>query len=261
MMRREFLAGSVLAAAGSSSAGAAESKKRTPEWYELRTYQLRTGQTKVLNDFLSEVAVPALRRAGAGPVGVFETSVGPEMPAVRLLIPHDSAAALAGLPARLAADPAYQKGAAAAAYHGATGAQPPYVRMDSALLAAFEKVPKLEPPPAGKPRIFELRTYESPTEAAHLKKMEMFTRLGELEIFRRDGLTPVFFARTVVGPRQPSFVYMLTFPDMAAREKAWATFRADPDWQKLKATPGYSDAEIMSNITGLLLRPTAYSQI
>jgi len=54
---------------------------------------------------------------------------------------------------------------------------------------------------------------------------------------------------------------MLTFPDLAAREKAWTTFRADPEWTKLKATPGFSDAEIMSNISDLVLRPTAYSQI
>jgi hypothetical protein len=258
MMRRDFLAGGLLAAAGSSTAGAAEPKKRAPEWYELRTYHLRIGQTKVLNDYLSEVAVPALRRAGAGPVGAFETSVGPQMPALHLLIPHESPAALATLPARLAADAAYTKGATA--YHATPAAQPPYQRLDSALLSAFENFTKVEAPPA-KPRIFELRTYESPTEAAHLRKMEMFTKMGELEIFRRCGLTPVFFARTVVGARLPSFVYMLTFADMAAREKAWATFRADPDWLKLKATPGYTDAEIMSNITDVLLRPAAYSQI
>jgi hypothetical protein len=56
-------------------------------------------------------------------------------------------------------------------------------------------------------------------------------------------------------------MYMLTFPDLAAREKAWAAFRADPEWQKLKATPGYTDAEIMSNVSDLVLRPAPYSQI
>ena len=261
MMRRDFLAGSLLAAAGPGSGGAAEPKKRAPEWYELRTYHQRLGQTKVLNDFLGEVTLPALRRLGVGPVGAFDTTFGPEMPAVRLLIPHESPAAAAALPGRLAADPAYHKGTAAMAYHGAPGTQPPYQRMDSVLLAAFERFPKLELPPVDKPRIFELRTYESPTEAAHLRKMEMFTKMGELELFRRAGLTPMFFARTVVGPRQPNFMYMLTFPDMAAREKAWATFRADPEWQKLKATPGYNDAETMSNITDLVLRPAPYSQV
>jgi hypothetical protein len=259
MIRRDFLAGSLLAA-GSRTAGAAEPKKRAPEWYELRRYQLHTGQTKVLGDYLGEAVLPALKRLGVGPVGAFETTVGPEMPAVHLLIPHESPAALAALPARLAADAAHQKAPATAAYQAATAAQPAYARIDSALLCAFEAMPRLEAP-ALQPRIFELRTYESPTEAGHLRKVEMFGKLGELEIFRRCGLTPVFFARTVIGARLPSLSYMLTFPDLAARDKAWGAFRADPQWQKLKATPGYTDAEIVSNISDVLLRPAAYSQV
>jgi hypothetical protein len=255
MLRRDFLATSLLAAAGTTSA-AEPTKKRTPEWYELRRYQLRTGQTRVLGDFFAEALLPALKRLGVGPVGAFETSVGPEMPAVHLLIPHESPASLAALPARLAADAAYQRGATALA----AAAQPAFVRMDSALLTAFDAFPRLEPPPA-QPRLFELRTYESPSEAAHLRKVEMFGKLGELEIFRRSGLTPVFFARGVVGSRLPSLTYMLTFPDMTARDKAWNAFRADPQWQKLKATPGYTDAEIVSNISDVLLRPAAYSQV
>jgi hypothetical protein len=205
------------------------------------------------------VLLPALQRLGVGPVGVFETTVGPEMPAVHLLIPHESLAALQALPARLATDPAFQK-PAALAYRDATAAQPAFVRVDSSLLVAFDELPRLEKPAAG-PRVFELRTYESPSEAAHLRKVEMFGRLGELAIFRRCGLTPVFFARNVVGARLPALTYLLTFPDMAAREKAWAAFRADPAWQKLKATPGYTDVEIVSNISDVLLRPAGHSQI
>lgn len=251
-----------LAAPAATAAPAkTDGKKRAPELYELRTIRVRIGaQHKLVGDFLGEVAIPAMARAGVGPVGVFELTFGGEMPCYTLLIPHESPASVVNLAARLAADPAYIKGAAATAYHGATAAQPAFGRMDSSLLQAFDNIPRLEAPEK-KPRIFELRTYESPSEAASVKKMEMFTKLGELEIFRRVGLTPVFFARTLIGPRQPSFVYMLTYPDLAARDKAWATFRADPEWLKLKATPGYTDPEIMSNIGDLILRPTAYSQI
>ena len=54
------------------------------------------------------------------------------------------------------------------------------------------------------PRLFELRTYESHNERAHRMKVKMFAEMGEIEIFRKAGLTPVFFARTPVGPRMPS---------------------------------------------------------
>jgi hypothetical protein len=48
---------------------------------------------------------------------------------------------------------------------------------------------------------------------------------------------------------------------MAERDKNWSAFGSDPEWKKLSTTPGYGDAEIVSNISNLFLRPTSYSQI
>ena len=125
-------------------------------------------------------------------------------------------------------------------------------------------MPSVEVPPAAqgnKPRIFELRTYESHSLKARRMKLQMFGELGELAIFRRTGLRPVFFGDNLIGDRLPSFTYMLTFDDMAAREKNWAAFIGDPEWLTLRAKPGYTDPEIVSNIISIILRPTAYSQI
>jgi len=109
--------------------------------------------------------------------------------------------------------------------------------------------------------MFELRTYESHNERAHRAKVKMFAEMGEIDIFRRAGLTPVFFSRTVAGSRMPSLVYMLVHENMAAREKSWSAFSSDPDWRKLAQTPGYTDPDIVSNITTVFLRPAAYSQL
>jgi len=84
---------------------------------------------------------------------------------------------------------------------------------------------------------------------------------SEIAIFRRAGLSPVFFGETMIGSRMPNLTYMLTFENMAAHDKAWAAFSADPDWRKLSNTPGYTDSEIVTNISNIFLRPTAYSQI
>ena len=59
----------------------------------------------------------------------------------------------------------------------------------------------------------------------------------------------------------PSLMYMLVHENMAGREKSWDGFRTSPDWKALAATPGYADADIVSNITTVFLRPAAYSQI
>ena len=88
----------------------------------------------------------------------------------------------------------------------------------------------------------------------------MFNK-GEIDIFRRTGLQPVFFGSNIIGTRLPSLTYMLVFEDMAAREKNWPQFVNHPDWKALVATPGYSDAEIVTNTHSFILRPTSYSQI
>ncbi len=268
MKRREFLASSL---AASAVAGAATSTtmaadppadQSKPEYYELRRYHLRRGpQVKQADDYLREAALPALKRLGVGPVGVFNTTIGADMPTVCLLIPHPSFESVATTGARLLADTEYLR--TGAAFLNAPSNDPAYVRVESSLMVAFEGFPKIEVPPAAaenRPRIFELRIYESHSRKAHLKKVEMFNN-GEIAIFRRTGLRPVFFGRTLIGSKLPNLTYMLTFDDMAAHDKNWATFIADPEWKKLSTAPGYTDGEIVSNISNLFLAPTPYSQI
>jgi hypothetical protein len=71
----------------------------------------------------------------------------------------------------------------------------------------------------------------------------------------------VFFAETIVGRNLPNLIYMLTYDDLAARDKGWKAFGADPEWAKLRGQPGLSDAEIVSNISNQLLRPLPFSSI
>jgi hypothetical protein len=269
MDRRTFLASS-LAAAGMSAAAAdaaatGQTSPREPagrEHYELRRYDLRIGpNVGRLTEYVREVGIPALTRAGAGPVGLFNVMLGSDSPSLYVLIPYPSLAAFAGVRQALAEDQAYQQ--AAVPYRASAPSDPLYVRRESWLLRAFDGMPRLEVPPGardGQPRIFELRTYESHSEAAGRKKVEMFD-VGEIAIFRKTGLTPVFFGQTVIGAGAPSLTYMLTFPDAETRQRNWATFVADPDWKKLSTTPGYTDPEIVSKIHAKLLRPAQGSEI
>jgi hypothetical protein len=271
MSRRDFVAASLGAslspamsqAAAREGAEGAGRPKSAPHLLELRRYRFRFGPMEArFAEYAKNVLVPALNRAGVKPVGAFSVVVGPETPVVYLLLPHPSPDSVPALAGRLGADPEYQRGAAA--FRSLPANDPPYVRRESSLMVAFDSVPAVEVPTgavAGASRIFELRIYESHNESANLKKIEMFEKAGEIELFRRVGLTPVFFARNVVGPALPCLTYMLAFADAAAREKNWAIFREDPAWVKLRSTPGFTNPEILSNITNVLLRPTDYSQI
>ena len=271
MSRRDFVAASLGAsltptlaqAAAPEGAEGARKAKAAPLLLELRRYRFRFGPMEArFAEYAKNVLVPALNRAGVKPVGAFSVVVGPDNPVVHLLLPHPSADSVPALAGRLGADPEYQRGAAA--FRSLPANDPPYIRRESSLMVAFDSVSAVEVPTGalgGPSRIFELRIYESHNESASLKKVEMFEKAGEIDLFRRVGLTPVFFARNLVGPALPSLTYMLAFADAAAREKNWAVFREDPAWVKLRSTPGFTNAEILSNINNVLLRPTDYSQI
>jgi hypothetical protein len=187
--------------------------------------------------------------------------IGPDSATMYVLLPYKSLADFGTAIDRVRADEEYKK--LGAEFLNAPATDPAYVRVESSLMGAIAGVPKLEVPAGAaekKARIFELRTYESHSKAANKKKIEMFNT-GELAIFRRAGLQPVFFGETLIGTRMPNLTYMLTFEDMAAHDKNWHTFIADPEWKKLSTTPGYTDAEIVCNISNVFLRPAAYSQI
>ncbi len=259
------IVGTGLAAASLSASDGQGASGTTPsaEVYLWRQFTIRNGtQPRRLADFLQTAAIPALNRLGHTPIGVFEVVAGVPSPTTFVLTPFASAAAVASFEDSLARDEAFVK--AAAPYLDATAADPVYSRQEVSLLAAFPNVPRVEVPAATAskgPRLFELRTYESHNERVHRMKVQMFAEMGEVGIFRRCGLTPVFFARTLAGARMPSLTYMLVHENMAGREKSWDAFRNDPEWKKLSSTPGYSDAEIVTNITTVFLRPAAYSQI
>lgn len=227
---------------------------------ELRYFRMRNGrQVERTTAYLQRGLVPAFERAGVRPAGCFNAVIAADSPFILTLATYPSMAAVQAAREKLSAD----KELAAAADEFNSGAELSYIRMESSLLWAFPSMPGVAPPPAAENRaahIFELRTYESPNEKALARKIKMFGD-GEIAIFRRAGMWPVFFGETIVGSRMPNLTYMLAFADLAARDKAWAAFSADPEWQKLRATPGLSDADLVGNLSNAILRPLPFSPI
>jgi hypothetical protein len=259
MHRREFLAGSVAASALAigSAAQTQTSANRQREFYQLRRYALQSGpQVAMTEKYISEALIPALAKK-SGPVGAFRLDIGPETPTFYVLIPIPAPAIAGALELELAQDPEYVK--AAEPFWSAPATSPAFLRMDSSLLVAFEGWPRITPPAKGK-RIFQLRTYESPSYRDHILKVQMF-HSGEFEIFKNAGFQMVFFGDTLIGQRMPSLTYMLSFADSAELDAKWAVFRNDPAWKKLSADPRFAFEAIVSNITNLILSPLAASQI
>jgi hypothetical protein len=264
LQRRHFLTSSLAAAAVAftpkdSPAEATTGKAR--EYYELRKYDLQGTQPKLLESYLSDALIPALNRLGFSPIGAFNLDIGPETPTLYLLIPSATLESLVTAELQLVKDEEFMK--AATPFWTAPATAPAFNRIESSLMIAFEGWPRLVVPPVtaqhGK-RVFQLRTYESPSHQDHVRKVEMFHN-GEFEIFQRAGFWQVFFGDTLIGPRLPQLTYLVSYPDISEIDVKWDAFRNDPQWKKLSSLPRYSSEPIVTNISNLVLRPASFSQI
>ena len=274
MKRREFIKGSVAASTIAAvslnelkASGAEPSGPR--EYYELRAYRLNNGAGReVLESYLEKAAIPALNRLGCKNIGVFvqqERAGAPSGTEVRdpnsvfVLIPYPSLESVGTVTAGLYADEEHRK--AGAQYLELPKDKAGFERIDSWLMIAFSGMPRLEIPAYSrerKPRIFEMRTYESHSEVKALKKVQMFNS-GEIEVMRDVGLAPLFYGQALIGPGLPHLTYMLSAENEEAHKKHFGAFGKHPVWNKLKNDPEYADT--VSKIKNWFLVPTAYSQI
>ena len=268
MQRREFLAASAAAALGLGVAGHASAAEGAAgkQLIELRTYHFKSPEKlKAFEAFFAEAAAAALGRAGVEPAGAFkllakdnpDLKLGADLTDLYVLLPHRSFESLITMDARLAADEAFVD--AGRAVLMAPKNDPAYLRYESTLMLGFDHFPQVQAPSKAAGRVLQLRIYESHTEERAKKKIHMFNEGGEIEIFRRVGLNPVFFGQAVAGAKLPNLTYMLGFDDEAAMKKAWDAFRADAQWKTLSKDETYKDT--VSNITPMVLRPIAGSRI
>ena len=231
----------------------------TTEYYELRVYNLKDDvQQKLVEDYLKNAAIPALNKLGVKHVGVFTELKPAGQTKIFVLTQYNSIVHFSAAEDSMAKDASLMR--KGAAYLNAPATQPAYERIESSFLKAFTHFPTLTAPEK-KQRIFELRQYQSASEAAGKKKIEMFNDRGEIDIFKRLEFNPVFWGETVIGTQRPNLTYMLSFDDLAAKDAHWKEFGSDTQWHEISAVPDYADALLVSKITSTLLLPADFSQI
>ena len=135
---------------------------------------------------------------------------------------------------------------------------PLFNRYQTSLYIAFKGMPKMIQPD-DKNRFFELRTYESHSEDAYRRKVNMFNE-GELELFSELDFGSVFFGDKIAGDRMPCLTYMLAFESLEERNENWGQFADHPTWTRLKSDPAYKGS-CCSSITRAFLTPMSYSQL
>jgi hypothetical protein len=220
---------------------------------------LKSGtQPARINEFVSQALLPALNKVHAGPKICMEALVAPHMPQFAFVAGFRSTEEMMSVIEALWRQEEFRKAVEA----WEAGPEPPCEHNSASLLEAAEYSPEIAPlnPPPKTPRIFELRTYHSPT-GRQLKALHERFAGPEIRIFHRCGIHPVFYTSTVFGANRPNLTYLIPFDDLAAREKAWAAFGADPEWAKVRKESIEKYGQITSVIQMSLFRATAYSPV
>lgn len=121
----------------------------------------------------------------------------------------------------------------------------PYTRVERIITKSFIDQPKFvkESSLTKSPnRIYEYRSYESPTENMHLRKVHMFNQGGEVVLFKRLNFNAIFYSKAIAGARMPNLIYMTSFNNMEDRNEHWKAFSASPEWQSISNMPKYMNS-------------------
>lgn len=230
-------------------------------YYEIKIYRIsQPAQSDAIDKYLKDAFIPAMHRAGVSTIGVFkpveaDTAYGK---LIYVFVPYKTTDQYFRVADMLAADQVYQQ--TGKFFLDAPVTNAPFNRYESIFLKAFSLMPQFktyqyDTPPSQ--RIYELRSYESATEAKALSKIKMFNEGGEIGIFEKVGSNAVFYGQVLFGSQKPRLMYLTTYADIKSHDDHWNAFRNHPDWLTLKAKEEYQ--KNTSATKAFLCHPTDYS--
>jgi uncharacterized protein YbaA (DUF1428 family) len=265
------------AAAAGASAGAATSTQAAPAahtavapavaplpvseigLYELRVYTAAEGKLDALHARFRDHTLGFFAKHGITNVGYF-SPLDPSDARIFYLLGYKDRATRDAQFRAFATDPEWTKVYQASQADGSLTA-----KIESTFLTAAEYSPAPTLANPGAARLFELRTYTA--APGKLENVHARFRDHTLGLFARHGMTNVLYWRPAPGQAgmEEKMVYLLAFPDKAARDAAWPAFAQDPDWRKA-AADSQKDGPILlpmndGGIVSVLLTPTDYSPL
>jgi hypothetical protein len=78
-------------------------------------------------------------------------------------------------------------------------------------------------------------------------------------LFKKHGIQVVGFWDTDIGESN-EVVYLCAFADLNQRQAAWASFRADPEWQAVVRT-SEADGPIVDRVVNKIWSPVPFSPL
>lgn len=255
LIRRHFIFALAALAAACSTTGSAPTIAPQIGLYEWRITTAEPGKMDALKVRVRDHEAPLFRKHGMTPLGFFTPSDPKDQRFYYLMGYKDRAARDAAWTA-FAADPEWQ-----AAYKAANAGGPLSSGMDVVMLNAAEYSPPVAKAltPASTPRVYELRTYTA--TAGKLEDVHTRFRNHTLRIFAKHGMGSVLYWRPTPGQEGYAnrMMYMLSFPNQAARDAAWTEFASDPEWQKVSDESNAKGAILAGRPQSVMLQPANFS--
>ncbi len=106
-------------------------------------------------------------------------------------------------------------------------------------------------------RVFEMRTYHA--APGRLDDLHARMRNHALRLLDKHGITSIGYW-TPIENAENKLIFVLAFPSLQAREEAWASFVADPQWKEVRSTTE-ADGPLVDKIESVLLGATDYSPV
>lgn len=108
-------------------------------------------------------------------------------------------------------------------------------------------------------RVYELRTYH--TFPGRLPALEKRFRDHTMEIFERHGMKNVgYWIPQDAATRDNTLIYIISHDSREGAAKAWAAFRADPEWKKV-AAESEADAKLVEKVDDVYMDPADFSPL
>lgn len=108
-------------------------------------------------------------------------------------------------------------------------------------------------------RVFEMRTYT----AAEGKLPELVARFQNhtVKLFEKHGIQNVGYWVPADEPgKNTTLIYFVAHPSREAAAKSWDSFRADPEWTKVR-TESEVNGRLTTKVESVYLNPTPFSPL
>ena len=213
--------------------------------YELRLYETVPGKLSALNARFANHTVSLFKKHGVRMLGFWTDEIG-STNLLSYIVSFGSSADREATWKSFRGDPEWIKVRAETEKDG-----PLLARVRNTIM----NLTPYSPEPVINSNVQELRVYQS--MPGKLDALNARFANHTIPLFEKHGIENIGYWTDDVGTSE-QLIYMLGYPSLGDREKSWAAFQADPQWQKVRAETE-KDGVLTAKAVNTIIRLTPYS--